>query len=449
MSYEQYQVVLNKIPNLNTVRLDYANLLADMNKNTEAITQYSMYIKAFPNDINGYKNIAHVYKNLNNFDKALENYIIAETKDPNNLGIKKEIALCFHSKKDYTNAIKYYDIILTSEPEDFTAKYNKALALHATNKYEDAITIYRDILAVKSDKTIKENLNSALVSRGHQLIEIEDYDNAMTNFKTAIKEGFTDGSAYFGMAKIYRAQGENTKASENYEKAISLDPDKTQYSAEYSEFISSLYKPRTTTPTTSTEEITVPAISIEIEEQKTPVTTEVPKPSEIKQPIVKTSSITIKQNEEFITEGDKNFKNNNFDAAVKYYQDALQLVPNDEITLLKIGNIYKMKEDNTKAINYYQKAIIVNPDYTDGWFNLGLAYANENNFIESQKSFEKVITLDNDYNLGYAYYALGRALELQGKTNEAIRNYKLFTKYNNDKEMINTVQDQIKQLQQL
>ena len=159
--------------------------------------------------------------------------------------------------------------------------------------------------------------------------------------------------------------------------------------------------------------------------------------------------ITIKQNEDFIAEGDKNFKNNNFDTAVKYYQDALQLVPNDEITLLKIGNIYKMKEENTKAINYYQKAIIVNPDYTDGWFNLGLAYANENNFIESQKSFERVISLDHDYNLGYAYYALGRALELQGKTNEAIKNYKLFTKYNNDKDMINTVQDQIKQLQQL
>ena len=101
---------------------------------------------------------------------------------------------------------------------------------------------------------IKENLNSALVSRGHQLLEIEDYDNAMTNFKTAIKEGFTDGSAYFGMAKIYRAQGENSKASDNYEKAISLDPDKTQYSAEYSEFISSLSKPKTTTPSSSTEE---------------------------------------------------------------------------------------------------------------------------------------------------------------------------------------------------
>ena len=142
-----------------------------------------------------------------------------------------------------------------------------------------------------------------------------------------------------------------------------------------------------------------------------------------------------------------NFKNNNYDAAVKNYQNALQLVPNDEVTLLKLGNIYKMKEDNTKAINFYQKSIIVNPDYTDGWFNLGLAYANENNSIEAQKSFEKVISLDPDYNFGYAYYALGKALEHQGKKSDAIKNYKLFIKHNNDKDMINTVQAEIKHLQ--
>ena len=93
------------------------------------------------------------------------------------------------------------------------------------------------------------------------------------------------------------------------------------------------------------------------------------------------------------------------------------------MTLLKIGNIYNTKNENTKAINYYQKSIIVNPDYTDGWFNLGLGYINENNLIEAQKSFERVISLDSNYNVGYAYYALGRTFEHQGKTAEAIKNY--------------------------
>ena len=160
-----------------------------------------------------------------------------------------------------------------------------------------------------------------------------------------------------------------------------------------------------------------------------------------------TPPVTIKENKDFINEGDKNYKKNNYDAAIKNYQDALQLVPNDAVTLLKLGNIYnKVKNDNEKAINYYQKSIIVNPEYTDGWFNLGLSYANENNLIESQKSFEKVIALDPNYNLGYAYYALGMALEHQGKKSEAVKNYKLFIKHNNDNTTINTVQEKIKEL---
>ena len=445
MSYEQYQLVLAKVPNLNTVRLDYANLLSDMNKNTEAIAQYNMYIKAYPNDVNGYKRIAAIYKELNNMDKALENYLIAASKDGNDIGIKKDIAFCYHNRKDYTNAIKYYDEILKVQPDDYNVKFNKALALHALHKYQDAIVLYKELQTVKSDKTVKDNLNDALVSRAHQLIELEDYTEAMDDIKTALKDGYADGYAYYGLAKIYRAQGDNTKASENYEKAISLDPDKTQYSAEYSDFISSLYSPKTTVEKVAPNTGEISAVNITIDGADSSTTTATSKKQET--PVVKSSAIIMKQNEDLITEGDKNFKSNNYDAAIKNYQDALQIVPNDAITLLKIGNIYKLKEDNTKAVNFYQKSIIVNPDYTDGWFNLGLAYANENNIIEAQKSFEKVISLDSDYNFGYAYYALGRALESQGKKSDAIKNYKLFIKHNNDNEMINTVQAQIKQLQ--
>lgn len=70
-----------------------------MSKNTEAITQYNMYIKAFPNDINGYKNLAAVYKEVGNYDKAIENYLVALQKDSQNIELKKEIANCYHNKK--------------------------------------------------------------------------------------------------------------------------------------------------------------------------------------------------------------------------------------------------------------------------------------------------------------------------------------------------------------
>lgn len=450
MSYEQYQIVLKNLPNLNTVRLDYADLLAEMNKNTESLEQYNMYIKAFPNDVKGYEHIANVYLKLKNYDKALENYLTALSKDSSNVDIKKNIANCYHNNKDYANAIKYYDEVLISEPTDFNTRFNKALALHAMKKYDDAITIYKELLNEKNERAVKDNLNTALVARGHELVEIGETKEAISLFKEALKGGYSDGHVYFGLARAYRATGDNTKASENYEKAITIDPERVNYSAEYSEFISALYSPHSTV-TSSGKTGELPSINISTNNEppkQAETKKEQPKVEEKPEPKVeKAPDAVTKKNEELILEGDKNYKSNNYEAAVKNYQEALSLIPNDAVTLLKIGNIYKLQEDNTKAINYYQKSIIVNPDYTDGWFNLGLAYANDNNLVESQKCFEQVIDLDGDYNFGYAYYALGMAFEHQGKKSDAVKNYKTFIKHNNDKELINTVEDKIKQLQ--
>ena len=446
-SYAQYQIVLKNIPNLNTVRLDYANLLADMQKNTEALEQYNMYIKAYPNDSKGYANIATVYKELGNYDKAIENYLSAINKDSSNIDLKKDIANCYHNKKDYESALGYYDEILKVQPDDYNILFNKALSLHAMKRYEDAITIYKELLAKKSSKSVRDNLANALVSRGHERVDAQDYEEAINDFKSAIKDGYSDGYVYFGIARAYRGLGNNTKAAENYEKAISINPEKTAYSAEYSDFISATYSSTGIVDKVDSASGEIPSISLSMESKEPEVKKKIEK--KVEKPVVvnKESPVVIKKNEDLISEGDKNYKDNNYDSALKNYQDALQLMPNDAVTLLKIGNIYKLREDNSKAINYYQKAIIVNPDYTDGWFNLGLAYANENNLIESQKCFEKVIDLDSNYNSGYAYYALAMAFEYQGKATDAIKNYKLFTKYNTDKNFINTAQEKIKQLQ--
>ena len=144
----------------------------------------------------------------------------------------------------------------------------------------------------------------------------------MSNIKTALKNGYADGYAYFGLAKIYRAQGNNTKASENYEKAISLEPDRTAYSAEYSDFISSLYSPKVVSTTVQPKEIkSVSVVEEPSAQTETPVKTVEPKDNdkdkEAVVPVVKISEITMKQNEDLIEEGDKNFKNNNYEAAIK------------------------------------------------------------------------------------------------------------------------------------
>ena len=114
-------------------------------------------------------------------------------------------------------------------------------------------------------------------------------------------------------------------------------------------------------------------------------------------------------------------------------------------TLLKLGNIYKIKNDNKNAINFYKKSIVVNPNYVDGWFNLGLGYASDNNNGKAKECFHHVITLNPNYS--YAYYALGIAYEQDGNKKEALNNYKIFLTQTKDENLAQVVQQKITKLE--
>lgn len=422
---EQYQIAFKQLPNLHSIRLDYANLLADMNKNAEAVEQYNIYIKNYPTDTRAFKNLAIVYKRMNNADMAITYYEKALAQTPNDIDIKKDLASCYHARKDYSLALKYYDDILKSNPNDLDVKANKAIALHALEFYSQAIPLYEELLAVKPNSTLDANLTKALVSQGHVYLDNKDYSKAIDTFEKCITRDRENDYAYYGLAKAYRGMELNEQAGEMYEKAIALNPDKTLYSNEYGEFISTLYSQQVNVANISND--VIPEISLSYEDDNS------------------TAQLDMVKNQDLIATGDESYRTKNFDNAIKNYQEALKINPNDEVTLLKLGNIYKDKNDNKSAMDFYKKAIIVNPEYQDGWFNLGLVYVTENNFVEAKKAFNKVIELNPEY--AYAYYALAYAAEVENNKIEAVKYYKSFLQYNKDTGMVSQVQSKIRSLE--
>lgn len=429
----QYDVVFRQQPALSSIRFDYANLLADIGQDEAAIANYKIYIANYPNDFRGYQNIGVVYKRLNKLDDTISNYekALALQKDKKDIALVEDLAQCYHLKKDYPNALKYYDEVLAVNKDDYDVKYNKALVLHAMDNYNDAIAIYTELLKEKSNTNVQNNLTSALLAQGDKYLQEKNYSLATETYEKAIQSGAKDGSVYFGLARSYRACDLNERAAENYEKAISLSPDNPEYSKEYTEFIASVNKTpdvQSNSSETGVSEGGIKEISLSMDDAKQ---------SEISE---------SEQNKKLIAAGDASFKKDNFDEAVKNYQAALKINPSDEVTLLKIGNIYyNAKQDNKNAINFYKKSIVVNPNYADGWFNLGLVYAHENNNNKAKECFHRVITLNPNY--GYAYYALGLAYEEDGNTKEALNNYKIFLTHNKDAAVTKSVQEKIKNLE--
>ena len=419
LALEQYGIVFKQLPNLHSIRLDYANLLADMKKNAEAIEQYKIYAQNYPTDARAYKNMAIVYKRMNDIDSAITNFEKSIAIKSDDTDVKKDLAECYHAKKDYISALKYYDEVLKVKPDDLEAKTNKAFALHALEQYDEAIALYEQVLGVKDNPTVSANLTKAIVAQGFVSLNAKNYSKASEYFQKAVARDSADDYAYYGLAKAYRGLELNEKAAEMYEKAIALNPEKSLYSTEYGDFISALYSQQ---PVANEAGDDLPEISLNSE-------------GDILQKQQK--SVDMTKNKDLIALGDENYRKKDFDLAIQNYQEALTINPGDEVTLLKIGNIYGLKNDNKTAAEFYKRAIVVKP--------LGLAYANEKNYSDAKKSFSKVVELKPDY--AYAYYALAIAYETEANKPEALKYYKLFLQYNKDAENVAQVQDKIRSLE--
>ena len=81
LALAQYDVIFKQAPQLHSLRLDYANLLADIGNNAAAIEQYKIYTEKFPDDVRGFKNLAILYERDKNYDLAIAEFAKAIEKD--------------------------------------------------------------------------------------------------------------------------------------------------------------------------------------------------------------------------------------------------------------------------------------------------------------------------------------------------------------------------------
>ncbi|MFI3301437.1 MAG: tetratricopeptide repeat protein [Candidatus Gastranaerophilales bacterium] len=437
----QYSEILKKEPDLHSIKFDYANLLVDIGEKDKAITNYNEYIKHYPKDYRAYQNLGIIYKKDSNWDLAIENLekALGLQVGQDNLDLKKDLSACYHQKQDWEKALKYYDEILILTPNDYNVSYDKALALHALKKYNDAILIYSELLLAKKNNSVKDNLVLALISQGFVELGGKNYNDAIEHFALAVKYGTKDSEAYYGLAKSYRNIEQNDKASEFYEKAIALNSDKKYYSEEYAELISSTYKPDTTVVETPANSDNVAEVVFSIDSIETKAVSNKKAQGEATKPV------SVGEKVDYIKAGDLAFNSKKYEEAILNYENALKANSRDAVTLLKLGNSYKLNNNLSKAILNYEKSVFVNPNYADGWFNLGLAQATNKDYVNAKTSFSNAIKIDSEYS--YAYYALAIAYEKEGDNKNAIKNYKLFLLRNQDSETAEVVLKTIKNLE--
>jgi len=90
------------------------------------------------------------------------------------------------------------------------------------------------------------------------------------------------------------------------------------------------------------------------------------------------------------------------------------------------------------------KTLEINHENENAYFNAGLVRYDLNEYNKAVEDFNKAIQLKKDF--AFAYWALGATYEKLDKADDAIYNYEKFIEFSDDKELIKSTKEKIRNL---
>jgi len=92
--------------------------------------------------------------------------------------------------------------------------------------------------------------------------------------------------------------------------------------------------------------------------------------------------------------GEVALKKEDFETAQRYFSQALDVSPEDEVSAYNVGEIFFSNQKIDEAIKYFELAIQIKKDWSKPYLKLGYVYLNKGDFDKSLEYFNKFIEID-------------------------------------------------------
>ena len=116
--------------------------------------------------------------------------------------------------------------------------------------------------------------------------------------------------------------------------------------------------------------------------------------------------------EEYLTKGNNAKNNKNYEQAIEYYKQAININPNFAIAYSELGDAYFNMKNYDQAIAFCNKAISIDPNLFEPYFTLGGVYSifNLNDIERAMNYFVKAGKVSKDDNAEIFCFEFGIAL---------------------------------------
>jgi tetratricopeptide (TPR) repeat protein len=92
--------------------------------------------------------------------------------------------------------------------------------------------------------------------------------------------------------------------------------------------------------------------------------------------------------------GDIYVRKGDLEKAQSFFEESIELLPDNEILPYNVGEIYFANQKLDEAIEYYAIAKKIKPDWSLPYYRQGLVYLNKANYNEAEANFKRFLELD-------------------------------------------------------
>ncbi len=185
-------------------------------KSAEAIAEYENALAADPKNVKANNNVALALTELGRFDEAASHFrksIAAEPKAE----IYSDLGFVLDRQGKGEEAVENYHKALALDPQCASAHFNLAVSLLNRSKYAKAAVHYQAALDVKPTAETHNGLGFVLSRQGK-------LDEAIAQFRDAIRMNPKYTAAYNNMAGSLLKQGKLDEAASYYQTSLSVKP---------------------------------------------------------------------------------------------------------------------------------------------------------------------------------------------------------------------------------
>jgi pentatricopeptide repeat protein len=223
MAERLLQEMLKKYPDNAEILVLMGQTKLAQNKNDDAQKNYKTAIAKQPKDPNGYSALSDLFVREKDYNSAVEVIEAGLRQQPGNLNFRFTSAGLQILKGDQTGAITQYESILKDQPNSVLA-INNLVSLLLDNR-SDKESLDRAF-------SLAENLKSSTIPQfqdtyGWAQFKRGDSKNAVATLEAAQEKLPNLPAVHYHLGMSYAAASQSDKATEQFRKALALEPDGT------------------------------------------------------------------------------------------------------------------------------------------------------------------------------------------------------------------------------